>query len=119
MVDGVFALQDDLRDGDEAVALTAHVIEDGGQGLRRVFAGIVEQHDAAALQLPRYPPRDLLRADTLPVETVRVPYSLKPFCELPQKFYLNIDTSICKSYNIEKCNILQKSLFEVWYGNQA
>ena len=78
MVDGIFAPQDDFRDGDKAVALAVQIVEDGGQGLRRVLTGIVEQHDAAALQFPRHPPCDLLRADPLPVETVHVLHRSKP-----------------------------------------
>lgn len=119
VVDGVFAGKNDLRNGYYLVALLLEIAEDSRQSFRRMLSCVVEKDDAAAADLSGHTFCNLCGADALPVQTVRVPYSLKPFCELPQKFYLNIDTSICKSYNIEKCDMLQKSLFEVWYGNQA
>ena len=72
------AREQNFRDRHERVALRKQVVEDCGQRLGRVFAGVVGQDDAAALHLARHALRDLIRTDAFPVETVPNPNNLKP-----------------------------------------
>ena len=55
VVDGVGRIEDQLADGHHGVAVVDKTAEDGGQRLRRVQRGIVEQHDAPRLHLGRHP----------------------------------------------------------------
>lgn len=55
VVDGVGRIEDQLADGHNGVAVIDKAAEDGGQRLRRVQRGIVEQHDAPRLHLGRHP----------------------------------------------------------------
>lgn len=61
MVDGVGLGEDELADGHHGVAVVDETGEDGGQGLRRVQRGVVEQHDAALLHPAGYPLADGIR----------------------------------------------------------
>ena len=47
MIDGVFAVEDQLRDGDDGIAVFDERFQDRGQGLRCVQCGVMEQNDAA------------------------------------------------------------------------
>lgn len=78
VVDGVGRGQDELGDGENGVAVVDEAGEDGGQRLRRVEGGVVEQHDAARLHLGGHPPADGVRVVILPIEGVPIGKDLKP-----------------------------------------
>ena len=82
MVDGILPVQNDLGDGDKGIALLKQGFDDGGQGLRRVDGGIVEQYDGAGLHFPGDPADDLVRRNLFPVQTV----------------------TACNSFNLLRCN---------------
>ena len=95
VVDGVGRIEDQLADGHNGVAVVDKTAEDGGQRLRRVQCGIVEQHDAPRLHLGRHPLAYRLRVVVLPVQGVPVGKDLKslwckgllvlPLCALAEK----------------------------------
>ena len=66
----VLALQQDLRDRHHSVAVLRHVVQDGGESLRGVEGGVVEQADGPALYPLRHPLGDFACRDVLPVQTV-------------------------------------------------
>lgn len=70
MVDGVLPRQDDLGDGDESVSLLEEGLYDGGQRLRGVEGGVVEQDDGPRLNLGGHPLGNLPRRQVLPVQAV-------------------------------------------------
>ena len=72
MVDGVGLGEDELADGHHGVAAVDETGEDGGQGLRRVQRGVVEQNDAAL------PLADGIRVVVLPVQGIPIGNDLKP-----------------------------------------
>ena len=78
VVDGVGRIEDQLADGHNGVAVVDKTVEDGGQRLRRVQRGVVEQHDAPRLHLGRHPLAYRLRVVVLPVQGVPVGNDLKP-----------------------------------------
>ena len=78
VVDGVGRIEDQLADGHNGVAVVDKAAEDGGQRLRRVQRGIVEQHDAPRLHLGRHPLAYRLRVVVLPVQGVPIGKDLKP-----------------------------------------
>lgn len=78
VVDGVGRIEDQLADGHHGVAVVDKTAEDGGQRLRRVQRGIVEQHDAPRLHLGRHPLAYRLRVVVLPVQGVPIGNDLKP-----------------------------------------
>ena len=78
MVDGVGLGEDELADGHHGVAVVDKAAEDGGQRLRRVQRGIVEQHDAPRLHLGCHPLAYRLRVVVLPVQGVPIGKDLKP-----------------------------------------
>lgn len=55
-----------------------HEFQDGGQGLRGVEGGVVEQNDAPRLQLLRDPLIDGFGIVIFPVQTIPAGNSLKP-----------------------------------------
>ena len=73
MVDGVGGLQDQLGDGNNGVAFVDEATENGGEGLRRVESGVVEQHDAPRLYPGGHPLADGLCVVVLPVQGVHIP----------------------------------------------
>ena len=75
VVDAGVALQQQLRDGDDDVALGLEGLDDPRQRLRRVDGRIVKENDAAGAHVFQQPPADLLRWDALPVQTVAFPYN--------------------------------------------
>ena len=77
MVDGVGDLQDQLGDGQHGVALVDEMLQNAGQRLRRVERGVVEQHDAARLDLGRHPLAYGVRIVVFPVEGVPIGKDLK------------------------------------------
>ena len=95
MVDGVGLGEDELADGHHGVAVVDETGEDGGQGLRRVQRGVVEQHDAALLHPAGYPLADGIRVVVLPVQGIPIGKDLKslsrkgllvlPLCALAEK----------------------------------
>lgn len=91
MVDGVIAGQENFRDRHDLVALGKEIVEDAGQGLGRVLARVVEEHDGAVRHLPRHALGDLTGGAALPVERIHIPYSLKP---LPRKGLASIATFV-------------------------
>lgn len=58
MVDGVGLGKNELADGDHGVAIVDKAGKDGGQRLRRVQGGVVEQHNAALLHPAGHPLAD-------------------------------------------------------------
>lgn len=78
VVDGVGRIEDQLADGHNGVAVVDKTAEDGGQRLRRVQRGIVEQHDAPRLHLGGHPLIDGGRVIVLPVQRVPIGKDLKP-----------------------------------------
>lgn len=78
MVNGVGGLQDQLGDGNDGVAVVDEVTENGGEGLRRVERGVVEQHDAPRLYPGGHPLADGLCVVVLPVQGVPIGNDLKP-----------------------------------------
>ena len=78
MVDGVGLGEDELADGHHGVAVVDEAGEDGGQGLRRVQRGVVEQHDAPRLYLGGHPLADGIRVVVLPVQGIHIGKDLKP-----------------------------------------
>lgn len=78
VVDGVGRIEDQLADGHHGVAVVDKTAEDGGQRLRRVQRGIVEQHNAPRLHLGRHPLAYRLRVVVLPVQGVPIGKDLKP-----------------------------------------
>ena len=78
VVDGVGRIEDQLADGHHGVAVVDKTAEDGGQRLRRVQRGIVEQHDAPRLHFGCHPLAYRLRVVVLPVQGVPIGNDLKP-----------------------------------------
>ena len=78
VVDGVGLGQDQPGDGHHSVAIVDEAGEDGGQRLRRVQRGVVEQHDAPRLHLGCYAPAYRIRVVVLPVQGVPIGKDLKP-----------------------------------------
>ena len=78
MVDGIGIGQNELGDGDEGVPILQQGLEDGGQSLRGVEGGVVEEHNGAGLHLGGDPLGDLPGGDVLPVQAVPVPNRFKP-----------------------------------------
>ena len=78
MVDGVGLGEDKLADGHHGVAVVDETGEDGGQGLRRVQRGVVEQDDAPLLHSAGHPLADGVGVIILPVQGVPIGKDLKP-----------------------------------------
>ena len=70
MVDGVRSSEDNLGDGNKGIALLKQGLDDGGQGLRGMEGGVVEQDDGAGLDLGGHPLDDLSGGQVLPVQAV-------------------------------------------------
>ena len=70
MVDGVLPREEDLGDGHEGIPLLEEGLDDGGQSLRGVLGGVVEQDDGPRLDLGGHPPGDLPGLQVLPVQAV-------------------------------------------------
>jgi len=77
VVDGVGLWQDQPGDGHHSVAIVDEAGEDGGQRLRRVQRGVVEQHDAAGLDLGGHALADGVRVVVLPIQRVPIGNDLK------------------------------------------
>ena len=69
-----------MADGYHSVAVIDEAGENGGQGLRRVQGGVVEQHDAALLHPAGHPLADGVRVIVFPVQRVPIGNDLKPLC---------------------------------------
>ena len=67
-----------MADGHHGVAVVDETGEDGGQGLRRVQRGVVEQHDAALPHPAGHPLADGIRVVVLPVQGIPIGKDLKP-----------------------------------------
>lgn len=78
VVDGVGLGQDQPGDGHHSVAIVDEAGENGGQRLRRVQRGVVEQHDAAGLDLGGHTLADGVRVVVLPIQRVPIGKDLKP-----------------------------------------
>ena len=72
MVDGVVALQNDLRDGEESVAVFQQGSDDARQSFGGVLGGVVEQDDGAGLDFGGHPLGDLRGGEILPIQAVYV-----------------------------------------------
>jgi len=59
MVDGILPRQDDLRDGEESVAVLKQLLDDAGQGFGGVLGGVVEENDGTDLDFGGDPFGDL------------------------------------------------------------
>ena len=77
MIDGIGLGEDELADGYHSVAVIDEAGENGGQGLRRVQGGVVEQHDAALLHPAGHPLADGVRVIVFPVQRVPIGNDLK------------------------------------------
>ena len=66
----IAALQQELRNRDDRIAVLQQVFDYRRQGLGRVFRGVVEQYDAAGLNFARDAIYDLGRREIFPVEAV-------------------------------------------------
>ena len=75
VVDARLALQQELRHGDDGVALRPEGVQDPRQGFRRVDRRVVEEDDAPRADVFQHPLTDLLGGDALPVQTVAIPYN--------------------------------------------
>lgn len=78
VVDGIVFGIDQLAYRHHGVAVLAHKLQDGGQGLRCVERGIVEQNDAPRLQVLCDPLVYSLGVVILPVQAVPIGKDLKP-----------------------------------------
>ena len=72
MVDGVFSVQNDLRDGHKGIPILKQGFDDAGQGLRGMQCGIVEQDDGAGLHFGGDPLGDFGSRQLLPVQAVTI-----------------------------------------------
>jgi len=74
VVDGVVRAarpgDDELGDGQELIALLQQIFNDGGQSLRGVEGGVVEEYDGAGLHLGGDPLGDVGGGEVFPVQTV-------------------------------------------------
>ena len=74
VVDGVIgatgAGEDQLRNGDEGVAVLEQGLDDAGQGLWSMFGGVVEEDNRAGLHFGGNPLGDLSGGEVLPVQTI-------------------------------------------------
>ena len=77
MVDGVFPVQQDLRDGDKGIAVLEELFQDARQSLWSVLGSVVEQDDGPGLDLFGDPFGDLRGGEVLPVQAVHVPHRFK------------------------------------------
>jgi len=66
VVDGVFAVQEDLRGRHKGVAALEELFQDSGEGFRGVFGGVVEQDDGTGLDFAGYSSGDLRGGEVLP-----------------------------------------------------
>ena len=78
VVDGVGRIEDQLTDGHNGIPVVDQAVEDGRQGLRRVQRSVVEQHDAAGLDLGGHTLADGVRVVVLPIQRVPIGNDLKP-----------------------------------------
>ena len=74
VVDGIFAGQDQLGNGEEGETLLQKRFNNAGQCLRSMQGGVVKQHDGARLCPLGYPLGDLPGGEILPVQTVTKAY---------------------------------------------
>ena len=70
VVDGVVPGEDQLRYGDKGIAFLNQAFDDGGQGFRRVFCGVVEEDDGAGLNLGGDTAADLRGREVFPIQAV-------------------------------------------------
>ena len=70
VVDGIFAIQEDLGDGDEGVAVLEQGLDNAGQGLGGMFGSVVKKNDGAGLHFGGNPLGDLSGGEVLPVQTI-------------------------------------------------
>lgn len=67
MVNSVLPRENDLRDRYEGVALLEESLNNGGQGLRSVQGGVMEQNNGPRLDLGGHPLDNLPGSQILPV----------------------------------------------------
>ena len=79
MIDGVLPFQDDLRNGDKRIALLQQVLDNTRQCRRGIFCRVVEQNDAAGLDLGGYSLRNIGGRKVLLIQAVTIPYKGKSF----------------------------------------
>ena len=76
--DARVAGEDHLRDRDDGIPVGDERLNDPGQCLRRVLGRVVEQHDAAGLDLGGHALADGVRVVVLPIQRVPIGKDLKP-----------------------------------------
>ena len=77
VVDDVVSGETQLRDGNKGIAFLDQAFNDGGEGLRRVLGGIVEEDNGAWLDLGGDTAADLRGREVFPIQTVRAGSSFK------------------------------------------
>ena len=81
MVNGIVPGEDDLRDGDEGIALLEQGLNDAGEGLRRVKGGVVKQDNGPGLYLGGHPLGNFSGGQVLPVQAVTFPYRFQTYLD--------------------------------------
>ena len=77
VVEGIFPVDEDLRDRHDLIALLLEIAQNFGQRLRRVLPRVVEQHNGAGAHFACHAFGDLRGGDALPVEAVPTGSSCK------------------------------------------
>ena len=74
MVNGVLPFQNDLRNGDEGIALFQQALNDTRQGFGSVLRCIMEQNDRTRLDFTCHSLGNVCCGQVFPVQAVHVPY---------------------------------------------
>ena len=80
MVHHIVPVQDQLRNGENGVALLDEILQNGGQSLRGVEGGVVKEDDASRLDLAGDPVIDSAGIIVLPVQAVPKRNRVKSLC---------------------------------------
>lgn len=67
MIDGAVALQENLRDGHEGIAILKEPFQNAGKSFRGVFGGVMEEDDGTGLDFGCDPLGDLRGGEVLPI----------------------------------------------------
>ena len=73
MVNGVLPFQDDLRNGNEGIALLKQIFNNTRQCFGSVFRSIVEQHNGTRLDFARHALCYFTRFQIFPIQAVHIP----------------------------------------------
>ena len=80
MVHDVITVQNQLRNGEDGVTFFDKIFQNGGQGLRGVEGGIVEQHDAPRIDPCGDSGVDGVGIIVFPIQTVPKCNKVKSLC---------------------------------------